>query len=134
MTDAKREARRLARDVAKHVDRRRMRRRIVLLAAIVAAVIAAILYLRCSKGWGTGKGQGAGPGSVAIAPDAAIRCAIRVAATGITVNGKPATRAEAVAACKPLGTADVVVTGDARAGDWDELRAALDAAGISHGR
>jgi len=99
---------------------------------LLALVAAAALYLRCGQGFGLGgQGKGSGePGSVrTIAAPA--RCAIRVSASGITVDGKPMRRDEAVAACKATAGADVVVTGDARQGDWDDLRSALDAAGVA---
>ncbi len=122
-----------AKDVAKHMDRRQQRRRLVRLVVVLAAVIAAALYLRCGRGWGTG-GEGPGPGgSVAnAARDAGPkRCAIRVTAQGITVDGKPATSDQAVAACKKTAGATVIVTGDAPEGSWTSLKAALDDAGIT---
>ncbi len=104
-------------------------------AVLAAAIAAAILYGTCGHGWGFGKGGGGGAGLhpvAAIATDAGPhRCAIRVAAGGITVDGKPRSRDQAVAACKATTGADVVVTGDARQGDWDDLRAALTAAHIT---
>jgi hypothetical protein len=121
------------RDVAKQVERRRRRRKLIWYCAIVALVICAALYLRCGRGWGTGgSGDGDGTGTAARTPpaDARTRCSIRVAAAGITVDGKPATRDAAVAACNAVGAADVVVTGDAREGTWSELRSALDAAHV----
>ena len=45
-------------------------------------------------------------------------------------GGKPATRTKAVAACKSTTGADVIVTGDAREGDWRDLRTALEAAHV----
>ena len=100
----------------------------ILAVVVVAAVAFAIYFLSCS-----GKGE---PGisassSSATGSSAPKRCDVRVAATGITVDGKPATRAEAVTLCKNRPGADVVVTGDARQGDWDDLRAAFDASGIA---
>jgi hypothetical protein len=126
--------RRFARDVAKQLDRRRTRRRLTLWTLLLALVAAAALYLRCGQGFGLGGlggfGEPGGSGSERslVAP---ARCAIRVSANGITVDGKPMQRDEAVAACKATAGADVVVTGDARQGDWDDLRSALDAAGIA---
>jgi len=123
---------RLARDVAKHLDRRRMRRRLVGWTAILALGVVAAMYLTCGRGFGlggAGKGSGEGPGS-ARALVAPRRCAIRVTVRGITVDGKPAPRDEAVAACKATAGADVVVTGDARQGDRDDLLGALNAAGV----
>lgn len=119
--------------IAKLLDRRRLRRRLAIWTALLAGAIAALLYARCGKGWGTGgKGAGEGGPRTVVAPtvDAAARCALRLAATGLTVDGKPATIPEAIAACKGKTGADVLITGDARQGDWDELRAALEAAGI----
>ena len=58
------------------------------------------------------------------------RCVVRVTGRGITVDGTEMTREAAVAACKQTDGALVTVTGDARQGDWDELRAALEAAGV----
>ena len=118
--------------LAKELDRRRMRRRLLALTTLLAAAIAAAMYLRCGSGFGTG-GKGPGEGGTvktAMASDAAARCAIRLTATGITVDGKPATRDEAIAACKTKTGADVLITGDSRQGDWDDLRGALEAASI----
>ncbi len=133
------EHRSFAKDVAKHLDRRRIRRRIAIYAAIVAAIVLAALYLTCGRGWGLGGkggGSGSGPGTgstvLAIEIDAGQRrCSIRVAAAGVTVDGVTATRDQAVATCKATSGADVVVTGDARQGDWDTLEAALEAAGVA---
>jgi hypothetical protein len=126
-----------AKDVAKQLDRRRMRRKLVLLALLVAALVLAITYLTCGRGWGVGgagKGEGSGPGSgsgtIARADAGPNRCSIRVTADGILVDGAPATREAAVATCKATSGADVVVTGDARQGDWDALRADLEAASV----
>jgi len=129
---------RLARDVARELEASRRRRRVVVGLLVIGAIIAAVLYLTCGKGWGVGgkgkgEGAGSGPGTGAVvAVDAGpTRCALRLAEAGLTVDGKPATRDEAIAACKQTtGGAEVLVTGDARQGDWDDLRAALEAAGI----
>jgi hypothetical protein len=125
----------LARDIASELLRRQRRRKLFFVAALAAAVICAVLYGTCGHGWGLGKGGGAGTGLHPVAapagPDAGPRrCTIRIAASGITVDGKPMTRDQAVAACKVTTGADAIVTGDARQGDWDELRAALGAAGV----
>ena len=122
---------RLARDVAKHLDRRRIRRKLVLWAVVVAALAAAALFLTCGRGFGLGgPGKGSGAGGSARTLVGPQRCAIRVTASGITVDGKPMPRTEAVAACKAAAGADVVVTGDARQGDRDDLLGALKAAGV----
>jgi hypothetical protein len=120
---------RFVKDVAKELDRRHLRRKIVVLGGATAAIVLAVMYLRCGHGWGlggegAGSGAGSGPGSAV----AAKRCEIRVAKAGITVDGHAVTREAAVVACKPLGAADVIVTGDAREGDWEALRQALEAA------
>jgi hypothetical protein len=122
----------LARDVARQLDRRRMRRRLLLWSALLALVAAAAMYLRCGDGFGLG-GPGKGPGEGGeVRPVAGPkRCDLRVAKAGITVDGKPMLRDEAVAACKAAGGADVVVTGDAREGDWKDLRGALETAGVT---
>ena len=79
------------------------------------AVTAAVLYLRCGSGWGTGgkgEGKGAGSGGPTTVPAAGPkRCVVRVSAEGIVVDGKKATREEAVAACKTTEGALVTVTG-----------------------
>ena len=122
-----------ARDVARQIERRRMRRKMIWWCAIAALVVIAFVYLRCGRGWGigSGNGNGSGNGSGAVAPaDARARCSIRVEANGIVVDEKPMTREQAVAACRTYGAADVVVMGDARHGDWVDLQAALEAAGV----
>jgi hypothetical protein len=137
--------RRFAKDVAKHLDRRRMRRRLLLWALLVGAIVFAALYGTCGRGFGlfgagagagAGKGKGSGAGASTAQPlltpvDAGPRrCSLRVAASGITADGAPATVAQAVAACKGATAAEVLVTGGARQGDWEDLKAALDTAGI----
>jgi hypothetical protein len=133
--------RRFAKDVAKHLDRRRMRRRLFGWTIVLGALALAASYLTCGQGFGLGgkglgKGEGSGPGSGSVealiaAGDAGpSRCQIRVAAGGIAVDGKPATVDEALAACKGVTAAEVLVTGGAREGDWEDLKAAFDRAGI----
>lgn len=129
MTDNKQ----FAKDVAKQLDRRRLRRKLVVFALFIALIVLAVTYVTCGRGWGlggAGKGEGSGPGSSAPRDAGPSRCAIRVTAEGILLDGTRATREAAVAACKVTTGADVVVTGDARQGDWDALRAALEAAGV----
>ncbi|HWO21787.1 MAG TPA: hypothetical protein VNO30_23620 [Kofleriaceae bacterium] len=135
--------RRLAKDVAKHIDRRRVRRKLLWWAILVSAIAIAASYLTCGQGLGLGglglgkgKGEGEGPGSGSaqglLSPvDAGPRrCEVRVAASGITVDGKATTVEEAVAACKTAAGAEVLLTGGARAGDWDDLKAAFERAKI----
>jgi hypothetical protein len=125
--------RQFARDVAKQIDRRRTRRRLTLWSGLLALIIAAAAYLRLGGGLGAlGLGGGNGDDGEARRPPAGPqRCAIRISASGITVGSKPMARDAAVAACKGTAGADVIVTGDAREGDWQDLRAALEAAGIA---
>lgn len=107
--------------------------RFLLWLALVVAIIVAVIYLIRSRGWGIsdgGRSDRSGSGSVRALLSPPGRCAIVVAAEGITVDGAKRTRVEAVAACKTTAGAEVTVTGDARQGDWDELRRALHAGGI----
>lgn len=113
----------------------------------IAAIVAVFLIAKCGGGFGFGKGgmglgkgrslssgsgPGAGTGAGTGSAAAPARCMVRVDGTGITVEGKPASVAEVVTACKAATAgADVIVAGDARQATWEELRAALDAAGIA---
>lgn len=112
--------------------KRSRRRRLLAFALIALAILLALLYLTCGRGLGgKGAGKGAAGSARPVLVDAGpVRCQVRVTASGITVGGKPTSREEAVAACKRTTAADVIVTGDARQGDWDELRTALEAAGV----
>jgi len=126
--------RQFARDVAREIDRRRMRRRVTLWTALLGVIAAALMYLRFGDGLGIGGGRpglGGGDGSASersLAEPA--RCVIRIAASGITVDGRAMSRDDAIAACKTAPGVDVRVAGDVREGDWQALRAALRAAGI----
>jgi hypothetical protein len=113
-----------------------------------------VIYLRCGGG-GLGFGGGGGGGSNPLgllketpppttpaskdgedpaASKEPLRCQLRLDSGGLWLLGATGQAqtdiAAAVASCKEAGGADVVVTGEARQGAWDELRAALDAAGI----
>jgi hypothetical protein len=126
------EDRRFAKDVAKHIDRRRVRRRVAVYAGLAGAIALAVSYLTCGHGFGLGgkgEGSGAGPGQTVVSDAGHRRCAVRVTAAGITLDGDKAKRDEVVKKCKAHG-AEIVVTGDARQGDWDELKDALKAAGV----
>jgi hypothetical protein len=121
-----------AKDVAKELEKRSRRRKLIWLAVVAALVALAITYLQCGSGFGLGggKGKGAGEGSGTVKAPEPARCTIRVSAEGIFVDGNKTTRDEAVKQCKKTDGAMVTVTGDARQGDWDELRAALEAVGV----
>jgi hypothetical protein len=125
--------RQLARDVARQLDRRGTRRRLTRWTALLALVIAAAAYLRFGGGLGAlglGAGDTGDTGDERRPLARPERCAIRVSAAGITVGGKAMTRDTAVAACKDAPGADVVVTGDAPERAWQDLQAALQAAGV----
>jgi hypothetical protein len=130
--------RRLAKDVARHLDRRRMRRKVFLWLVIIGAIVLAVMYLTCGRGWGLGgkgkgDGAGSGPGSVkgllSTVDAARGPCQVRIAASGISIEGKTVTAEEAVAACKAEG-AKVQVTGGARRSDRAALKAAFKRAEI----
>ncbi len=115
--------------------------RLLFWAFAIAAIVAVILLAKCGGGFGLGKG-GAGLGSGrALKTETgsgtgtgtgSARCMVRVDGTGITMDGKVAAVSEVVTACKAAAAgADVIVAGDARQATWEELRAALDAAGVA---
>ena len=124
----------LVKDVASELEARRRRRKMMFLLVWAALIALAIYFVRCGGGWGLGGGKGAGKGAGAgsgIGSSAQpARCTIRVSGEGIFVDGAKKTRDDAVAYCKKTDGAMVTVTGDARQGDWDELRAALQAVGV----
>jgi hypothetical protein len=105
--------------------------------AVVGGGALLLWLLLRGKGWGLGgKGDGSGSGAGSASPRTSIsdagprRCMVRIAASGIAVDGKPATVEEAVTACKSVEDAEVLVTGGARQGDWEDLEAAFKQAGI----
>lgn len=125
--------RKFARDVARQIDRRRTRRRLTVWTALLALVIAAASYLRFGGGLGAlglGGGRGDGDGDeqrrTLAGPE---RCAIRISASDLTVNGRPTARDAAIAACKVAPGVDIFPTGDVRHGDVEALEAAIKAAG-----
>ncbi len=136
----------------KHPRRTRWIARIL----IIVLVALAVVYLRFGcRGYGFGPGgiepvgveprptqpepvrplvsadpQGSGSGSAGESP----RCQLRLDSSGLWLsNASGQARADvsaAVTMCKEAGGAEVVVTGEAKQGAWDELRGALDAAGV----
>jgi hypothetical protein len=90
----------------------------------IAVVAGAALVL-----WFLLRGGSGGGGNAADTR----RCAIRIAPGGITVDGARTTLAAAVDRCRDRG-AEIIVTGDAREGDWIALRDALDSAGVPWSR
>jgi hypothetical protein len=138
MTD-KQATKDLAKGVAKELSAQRRKRKLATYGFFGALLAAAIFFARCGMGWGVGGGEGDGIGDgkgdgkakgSGSAVDQPKRCTVRVAADGIFVDGAKKTRDDAVALCKKTEGAMVTVTGDARQGDWDELRAALQAVGV----
>jgi len=122
--------RKFARDVARQIDRRQTRRRLTLWGALLALVIAAAGYLRLGGGLHRLGLGGPGDGDEEARPLAGPRrCAIRLSASGITVDGHAASRDAAISTCKTAPGVDIHPTGDARHGDGEELAAALKAAG-----
>jgi hypothetical protein len=139
----------------KDSKKRPRRMRWVVRGALAALILMALAYLRCG---GAGLGLGGGGGGLGVAkrsddepskqgrplvsepaPSNApapepVRCQLRLDGGGLWQLGATGQEqvavAAAAAACKQAGGADVIVTGDARQGAWDELRAALDAAGV----
>ena len=125
-----------SKQVAKELDKRQRRRKLGWLGVWATLIALAVIYLRCGNGWGTGDGEGsAGKGSGSAKATSTNtsttgekRCAIRVANDGTTMEGKPATAKQIITKCKAV---DVVVTGDAKEGEWKQLCGALDGAHVA---
>jgi hypothetical protein len=98
--------------------------------AVVGGGALLLLLLLRGKGWGLG-GSSDGSGNESDAPAPTRRCAVRVDAAGIQVDGTPADVDATVATCRAAGAADILVTGAAIQGIVDRLLAALRAAGVS---
>lgn len=103
---------------------------------IAAALVALAVWLGwCGRGYFLGGGD---PGlgveeqqpRPATADAAPARCVLRVDSQGITVAGDRVDLPTAIARCQPSGEAELTVTGDARFGTADDLRAALERANI----
>ncbi|MBI4957244.1 MAG: hypothetical protein HY908_34855 [Myxococcales bacterium] len=116
---------------------------ILLLAA--AAIAALVLgWFRCGgAGWlgggGTGTASGNGSAATATGPagatssapaTAAGPCALRLDATGLTLDGRAVTPAQALAACRPAGEAILHVVGDTPFGAFERLRDELERGGV----
>jgi hypothetical protein len=111
--------------------------------ALGAAIAAAFIFLfQCDGGlgvvgdgaeWAREKAGIARPDAAPAAGDAAAaaaRCQLRLDPSGLSIDGEPAEIEDAVDACAASGAADLVVTGDARYGEFEALSEALDAAGV----
>jgi hypothetical protein len=112
--------------------------RLLILGGLVAA---AILLGWCGRGWLGGGDSGderkkadeakVRP-AVAVAVDAgsAPRCRLRVDKAGVHLNGAVSSVEAVVAACKAVGEAELLVTGEAKYGSVEELKDALEKAGV----
>ena len=78
--------------------------------------------LRKGKGWRFGAGSPTAP---------AAPCKLRLSSDGLSIDGKSVALADAVAACKASGRAELLVTGAAISGEASKLREALRAANIA---
>ncbi|MCC6527489.1 MAG: hypothetical protein IT373_32885 [Polyangiaceae bacterium] len=116
---------------------------ILLLAA--AAIAGLVLgWFRCGGAGWFGGGQGTSTGSASAATDgsaAAVAsaapsetpagpCALRLDATGLTLDGRAVTPAQALAACRPAGEAILHVVGDTPFGAFERLRDELERGGV----
>ena len=110
-----------ASDIARELDRRQARRRWrrhgLAAGATDGAVLLAMLYLHV--------GHPSGSPAPAVPPT------VRLSSTGLTIDGTTATVTAVVTACQRAGSCSVIVTGDARQGDVDQLLAALHASGVN---
>jgi hypothetical protein len=106
-------ARALAREINRRETERRWRRDGLVAGGVVGVVLLALLFVRL--------GQGSG---------ASARTAIRLAASGVTVNGVAASIGDAILASRAAGGAEVTIVGDARQGDVETLIGALRASGL----
>ena len=123
------------------------------LAALVIGGVAAWFlgkHLGRKGGSGVGLGSGSGAGAGVPAPTPAIptaltpsvspaspmpptppvRSILRLSSSGLQLNGETMTLDQVVAVCRGRGTVELIVTGDARAGDRSSLIETLRAAGI----
>jgi hypothetical protein len=127
------------------MSRRRQQRgsggRLLIWAFVLGLLAAALMYLRCGEGLGFGPGggddgdHGRAEEKQDLRPavgEATGRCRLRVDGKGITLNGKRSEIDGAVEACKQAGGgAELTATGAAKHGTVEELKAALDKAGVS---
>ncbi|HWO25872.1 MAG TPA: peptidoglycan DD-metalloendopeptidase family protein [Kofleriaceae bacterium] len=109
--------------------------------AVIGGCTLLLWLLFRGKGWGLGgkgdgDGDGPGSGSGSSSPQISTsdvdprHCKVRIAANGISVDGKPTTVEEAIAACRSTEGAEVLVTGGGRVSDREDLEAAFRRAGI----
>jgi len=126
------------------MSRRRQQRgsggRLLIWAFVLGLLVAALMYLRCGEGLGFGPGggddddNGRAEKKQEMRPavsEPVRRCQLRVDAKGVTLDGKLSEIDAAVAACKDSGGgAELTATGAAKYGTVEELKAALDEAGV----
>ncbi|ACY14359.1 hypothetical protein [Haliangium ochraceum] len=126
---------------------RRSARRTLTLGALLAALVGGWLLRDCvALGPGGDGAEIAVPDesvqsdenpSAATSPeqaandaDAALPCVLYLNSEGLRMDGATVTIAEAVAACRRSGRAELGATGAARSGTYDELLRALEQAGV----
>lgn len=117
---------------------------------LALALLLAWLFRSC-PGLGPGLGLGTGKddpgthdkppattsGDARTAPpgdagaEKARACMLELTSDGLFVDGKDAPIAEAVRICRMAGKAHLQVTGGARVGTYEELKAALEEAGVT---
>ncbi len=126
------------------MSRRRQQRgsggRLLIWAFVLGLLVAGLMYLRCGEGLGFGPGggdegdHGRSDQKEEVRPavgEPVSRCQLRVDAKGLTLDGKPSDIDPAVEACKKAGGgAELTATGAAKYGTVEDLKAALDEAGV----
>jgi len=117
-------------------NQRSMGGRLLIWCLLLGLLVAGLLYLRCGDGLGFGPG---GDGKERQVEEAELRpavgntlpCQLRVDAGGLTLDGQKAEIEGAIAACKQSGRAELLVTGDAVFGTVEEVKSALERAGVT---
>jgi hypothetical protein len=118
----------------------------VLMLFLLGVVAFIMYYMQCGSGFGLGPGDGTGDGARErvdrgeqeqepsdVRPalgEGARRCRLRLDRSGLTLDGQTTTVTKAVSACKKAGGAELTPTGDAVYGQLQEVRQALDRAGV----
>lgn len=125
----------------------RRARRMALAGLLLAAIVIGWMLRECGFGLGSGGGLGflpgedlgTGPGQDTASDARPVPqpidarpgpCMLYLSSAGLTLGGAPATIEEAVRACRAAGVAELNVTTAARAGTYDDLKRALEQAGV----
>ncbi len=128
---------------------KRNRGRMSPMLLLLAALVLLGLWLargRCGRGWGLGGGgdttglpsgrpERPSGGDVARTDGDSPRtqappCEARLSSDGLQRNGRSVTLADLVSQCRAAGSVNLTVTGDARFGEMETLRASLADAGL----